>query len=162
MNFCPPALAFCQTETHNDETQYAGKDNEALETAIDQEIHAFLNLLEHKYISTDREFRPVDMARKVQYLTLDVITSLAFGQKFGYIDQDTDVHSYIQITEDSMPVMMVLSLFPVLAKTLQTKLFRWLMPSERDRVGFGAFIRYNIPCVVCHHSRQSNTLTRLT
>ncbi|ERS98938.1 hypothetical protein HMPREF1624_04131 [Sporothrix schenckii ATCC 58251] len=119
---------------------YGGKDNDSLEAAMDKEILAFVDLLERKYISTDTDYRPVDLARKVQYLTLDVITALAFSKRFGYTEQDADVYSYIKITEDSMPVMMFLSIFPGLAKVLQSPLFRRLMPSEHDRVGFGRFI----------------------
>jgi len=39
-----------------------------------------------------------------------------------------------------MPVMMILTVIPSLARLLQTKLLRRLMPSEHDRVGFGKFI----------------------
>lgn len=119
---------------------YAGKDNESLEAAMDKEILVFVDLLERKYISTDTEYRPVDLARKVQYLTLDVITALAFSKRFGYTEQDTDLYSYIKITEDSMPVMMFLSIFPWLAQVLQSRVFRRLLPSEHDHVGFGRFI----------------------
>lgn len=119
---------------------YAGKDNENLEKAMDTEISVFIDLIERKYISTETDYRPVDLARKVQYLTLDVITALAFSKRFGYTEQDTDMYSYIKITEESMPVMMFLSIFPSLALVLQSPLFRRLMPSEHDRVGFGKFI----------------------
>ena len=109
---------------------------------MDKEILIFIDLIERKYISTETEYRPVDLARKVQYLTLDVITALAFSKRFGYTEQDTDLYSYIKITEDSMPVMMFLSIFPSLALVLQSPLFRRLLPSEHDRVGFGKFISY--------------------
>ena len=120
--------------------QYAGKENEALESTIDNEVLSFIELIERKYVSEDGHYCPMDLSKKAQYFTLDVITSLAFGQKFGYLEQDTDVHSYIKMTEDSMPVMMVLSVIPALARLLQTRLLRRLMPSEHDRVGFGKFI----------------------
>lgn len=84
----------------------------------------------------------MDLCQKVQYLTLDIITSLAFGYHFGYIEQDADVHQYIKMTEQSMPAMMTLSVFPHLAKLLQSPLFRQAMPSEHDRVGFGKFIAW--------------------
>ncbi|KAK6224732.1 cytochrome P450 [Colletotrichum tabaci] len=119
---------------------YSGKENEDLEATIDRQIQAFIRLIEEKYVSTADYFRPMDLCRKVQYLTLDVITSLAFGYHFGYVEQDADVHQYIQMTEKSMPVMMTLSVFPLLAKWLQSPLFRRAMPSEHDRVGFGKFI----------------------
>lgn len=111
-----------------------------MESTIDREVLSFVNLIERKYVSEGGQYRPMDLSKKAQYFTLDVITSLAFGQKFGYLDQDTDVHAYIKMTEDNMPVMMILSVFPALARLLQTRLLRWLMPSEHDVVGFGKFI----------------------
>ncbi|OLN97575.1 Pisatin demethylase 4 [Colletotrichum chlorophyti] len=119
---------------------YSGKENEAMEATIDSQIHALVRLLEERYLSTAGAFRPMDLCRKVHYLTLDVITSLAFGYHFGYLEQDADLHHYIQMTEESMPVMMILTVFPQLAKIFQSPLFRRAMPSERDRVGFGKFI----------------------
>ncbi|KAL0933071.1 cytochrome P450 [Colletotrichum truncatum] len=120
--------------------KYSGKENENLEFTIDKQINSFVQLIEEKYVSTPTVFRPMDICRKIQYLTLDVITSLAFGYHFGYLERDTDVHHYIQMTEESMPVMMTLTVFPNLAKLLQSPLFRRVMPSEHDRVGFGKFI----------------------
>lgn len=127
--------------------QYSGKDNEKLEPTIDAQILSFTRLLSSKYLSscdgpgTDgRVFRPVDLARKLQYLTLDVITSLAFGERFGFVDEDRDVHRYIEMTEQNMPVMLVLGCLPKLAVALQSPFFRWLLPSEHDRLGFGKFI----------------------
>ena len=99
-----------------------------------------MQLIEDKYLSTNGECRPMDLAMKVQYLTLDVISSLAFGKKFGHIETDSDVYGYIQITAASMPVMLVLTVFPTLAKLMQSPLLRRVMPSEHDRVGFGKFI----------------------
>jgi hypothetical protein len=43
-------------------TQYAGKENEGLEAAIDAQISEFIGLIERKYLSTDAEFRPIDLA----------------------------------------------------------------------------------------------------
>ncbi|CAI0642619.1 unnamed protein product [Colletotrichum noveboracense] len=119
---------------------YSGKENEGLESTVDIQIQSLVRLIEEKYVSTAVNFRPVDLCRKIQYLTLDIITSLAFGYHFGYLEQDADVHRYIQTTEESMPVMMTLTVFPQLAKLLQSPLFRRAMPSEHDRVGFGQFI----------------------
>lgn len=82
----------------------------------------------------------MDLAIKIHYLTLDTITALAFGERFGYLEQDSDLHQYIQMTEASMPAMMVLSVLPKLTMLLQSPLFRWAVPSEHDRVGFGKFI----------------------
>lgn len=120
--------------------QYAGKENKGLERGIDKGIMAFIDLIERKYVSEGAIYRPMDLARKAQYLTLDIIGDLAFGKNFGHIEQDNDVFNYIEQTEASMPVMMLVGVFPMLARMAQSKLLRRFMPSENDPHGFGKFI----------------------
>ncbi len=122
--------------------QYSGKENENLESTIDSEIMDVIGLIERKYTSDEYHFQPVDIATISQYFTLDVITSLAFGRNFGHIKNDADVYSYVKITEDSMPIMLMLTIFPFLTKILQSRLMRGLLPSEKDPAGFGRFISY--------------------
>lgn len=101
---------------------------------------AFIDLIERKYVSEGAIFRPMDLARKSQHLTLDVIGELAFGTNFGHIEQDKDVFEYIKQTEASMPAMMLVSVFPVIARIVQSKLLKRFMPSEKDPHGFGKII----------------------
>jgi hypothetical protein len=122
--------------------QYAGKENEGLERGIDKGIMAFIGLIERDYVSEGAIFRPMDLARKAQYLTLDIIGDIAFGSDFGHLTQDADVHEYIARTEASMPAMMIVSVLPVLARVMQLPLLRRFMPSEKDPHGFGKFIGY--------------------
>jgi hypothetical protein len=121
-------------------TQYSGKENEALESTIDKQITSFIDLIDSKYISTTSTFRPLDFARIAQFFTLDVISDVAFGRAFGFLTTDSDVHDYIKITEESMPIMMVISVNPWIANLMQTRLFSSLLPSEKDKLGFGKFI----------------------
>jgi len=111
-----------------------------MEGTIDMEIAKLIHLLETKYISTSQDYRPVDFAEKASFFTLDVISELAFGQAFGYLDQDADVYDYLKITQTFIPIMMVLGDIPYLATALQSKYLRGLLPSESDKLGFGAFI----------------------
>ncbi|KKY36053.1 putative benzoate 4-monooxygenase cytochrome p450 [Diaporthe ampelina] len=119
---------------------YAGKENEGLELGIDKGIMAFIHLIERDYVSEGAIYRPMDLARKAQYLTLDIIGDIAFGSNFGHLTQDADVHEYIKRTEASMPAMMIVSVLPVLARLMQSPLLRRFMPSENDPHGFGKFI----------------------
>ncbi|KAH6691663.1 benzoate 4-monooxygenase cytochrome P450 [Plectosphaerella plurivora] len=119
---------------------YSGKDIEGLEAAVDGQILALVRLIDTRYISSQADFRPMDLAMKTQYLTLDVITTVSFGGAFGFLEMDEDVHSYIEMTEKSMPMMLFLSVLPGLAAFMQSPIFRRFMPSERDHVGFGQFI----------------------
>lgn len=120
--------------------QYAGKENEGLEGGIDKGIMALVDMIERKYVSEGAIYRPMDLARKSQYLTLDIIGELAFGKDFGHLAEDKDIFGYIDQTEASMPVMMLVGVFPVLARLAQSSLLRRFMPSENDPHGFGKFI----------------------
>ncbi|KAL7816072.1 cytochrome P450 [Trichoderma aethiopicum] len=94
---------------------YAGRDVDDIEPKIDNNIRDFMRLLA-RY--ADRRI-PVDLGRKVQYFTLDVISDLAYGAPFGFVETDTDVYEYIQTTEKNLPMVM------------------GLLPSTKDRLGFG-------------------------
>ncbi|KAE8453907.1 hypothetical protein EG329_007683 [Mollisiaceae sp. DMI_Dod_QoI] len=119
---------------------YSGKENESMEATIDKQIQNLVNLIERKYLSTSTEFRPMDLGQKGQFFTLDVISDLAFGKAFGYLEQDDDVFDYIKITDQYIPAMLVMANIPWLARLTHTRLFRNLLPKESDKLGFGAFI----------------------
>jgi len=111
-----------------------------MEGSIDAQIEKLVHLIETKYLSTSHNYRPIEFGEKVSFFTLDVISDLAFGNPFGYLEQDGDVYDYLKITQSYVPVMMVLADIPSLADVLHSRLFRGLLPSESDKLGFGAFI----------------------
>ncbi|PKS13186.1 hypothetical protein jhhlp_000531 [Lomentospora prolificans] len=119
---------------------YSGKENLSMEGTIDTQIAKLVHLIERKYLSTADEYRPMDFAEKGQFFTLDVISDLAFGHAFGYMDRDADEFGYIKITKAFIPVMLLLADVPTLAKMLHSRLLRGLLPKESDKLGFGAFI----------------------
>jgi len=111
-----------------------------MEATIDKQIGIFVDLIERKYLSTAKEYRPMDLGMKGQFFTLDVISDLAFGKAFGYLERDEDVFDYIKIIEKYIPVMLIMGNVPWLARLTHTRLFRGLLPKESDKLGFGAFI----------------------
>ncbi|KAH8175174.1 cytochrome p450 domain-containing protein [Sarocladium implicatum] len=119
---------------------YSGKENESMERTVNEHIARFIDLLEAKYLSSEDQYRPVDIAQKIQFFTLDVISDLAFGQAFGYVEQDADVFDFIKITKSFFPVALVMANLPVVVSILHSHLFRGILPKETDSLGFGAFI----------------------
>lgn len=119
---------------------YSGKENLSMESTIETEIARLIDLIERKYISTPKDYRPMDFGEKAQYFTLDVISDLAFGEPLGYLEKDEDVYDYIKITTASIPAMLTLGSIPTLANIIQSRFLRWLLPKETDKIGFGAFI----------------------
>lgn len=119
---------------------YGGKDVDDLHDQIDKQVAGLVSLLETKYLSTDTDFRPVDLARKVQYFTLDVISALAFGKELGYLAGDDDLHGYIKTTESTLPIMLATALVPWFLYTIQSPRLKWLIPNVRSIVGIGTVV----------------------
>ncbi len=116
-----------------------------MEGTIDMHVAKLVSLISSKYMSTNKEYRPFDFALRAQFFTLDVISDLAFGHPFGYIDADDDVFDYIKTTASAIPVIIMLGNLPWLARAIQSRFLRGLLPKATDKVGFGAFIGYFLP-----------------
>src|SRR5436305_13204333 len=97
-----------------------------------------IHLINHKYISDESHFRPLDFARVAQFLTLDVITAIAFGKSFGYCNNDEDRYDYIKTTEASFPILAFVTALPMLGRLFTSTVFRtFVMPNANDKIGLG-------------------------
>ncbi|RDW73551.1 hypothetical protein BP6252_07458 [Coleophoma cylindrospora] len=119
---------------------YSGKENEDLEATIDRNIQALIGLIKTKYLSTDLESKPLDFGRKAQYLTLDVISDVAYRGAFGYLATDSDMYDYIKETEKVLPAALMVTVFPWLNWVLQLSIMKAVMPSDKDPLGLGKII----------------------
>jgi hypothetical protein len=90
-----------------------------------------------KYLSTKAEFKLIDFAQKAQFFTLDVISDIAFGREFGYLANDKNMFSYIKTTKDTIPVMVLVGALPWLAQILHSRLFKSLLPTDKDEYRLG-------------------------
>lgn len=116
---------------------YSGKENLDLEPAIDQYVGHLVNLLRSKYMSTDERIVPVDLAEKVQFFTLDVISGVGLGRSFGMLKTDTDVDEYGKSSDEGLMLnaklfalgMSRLAHLPIIGAVLG--------PSPKDKSGFG-------------------------
>ena len=83
---------------------YAGKENPMLEQDIDDCVRDLIQLIDTKYVSTPSErIVQMDLARKIQYFTTDVISKLAMDNKFHDLRDDKDNHGYITEFENTVP-----------------------------------------------------------
>ncbi|KAK4466256.1 putative cytochrome P450 E-class, group I [Cladorrhinum samala] len=110
---------------------YSGKDVDSLDPAVDQRIADFVSLIENKYLSTEREFRPMDLAQKAQFLTLDVISDLAIGKCFECLNNDRDVYGQIAFFTNSLPLVVAMSVVPASLVLLQNPIARALLPKDK-------------------------------
>ncbi|KAF2644597.1 pisatin demethylase [Massarina eburnea CBS 473.64] len=119
---------------------YAGKENPGLEASIDRHVKELVQLIGRKYAApadSTKSNKPMDLATKIQFFTLDVISDIGTGHAFGDLQADSDVHSYIASSELGLRISNQayglgtswLSEIPILGKAIS--------PSEKDASGFG-------------------------
>lgn len=97
-----------------------------------------VHLIRSKYLSTAHSARAFDLAQKIQYLTLDVISAVGFGKAFGDLQADADLNSFAASSETGLQYMafiVALGLGPWLVRF--PSLARLVGPAETDATGFG-------------------------
>ena len=121
---------------------YSGKENPRLESDIDGRVRDLINLIERKYVCTEKTPGiQMDLARKVQFFTLDVISALAFDQPFGDLVVDEDKFDYIKCTEEALHTMLLMTELPEVRSFLEkSSLVKLLAPSAKDKIGLGRII----------------------
>ena len=141
---------FCERDDarHNERRSklipgYSGRENDHLEKQMDDRIVDFCTLIEQNYTSSPSEFRPVDLARICSYLTLDVITTLAFGDTMGFLAHDDDINGYLANQKTMLPIFEWLSTLPVIEKLLRNKwISKRVMPKKTDKTGVGLLLNF--------------------
>jgi hypothetical protein len=104
-------------------------------------VQGLIGLLRQKYISTADSFKPVDMARKIGFFTMDVITDLAFAKPFGNLENDKDMYDYIQSTEAMVPIGLKMTAIPALRALFQTEwISKAVFPRDTSEIGIGKLL----------------------
>lgn len=117
---------------------YAGTGNPNFERDIDTVMWDVVNLIDNKYLSRNGNTRPFDHSAVMQYLTLDVVTSLSLGKAFGFVKEDKDIYEYCQTMWGNFPVMNFLMSYPPIISLLSLPAVqRNTAPSMKDRAGLG-------------------------
>ncbi|KAF2493238.1 putative P450 monooxygenase [Lophium mytilinum] len=121
---------------------YSGKENMYLEHDIDERLLQVLGLIRSKYVSTDTEYRPMDLARVTTFFTLDVISTIAFGKSFGFLVTDEDPFDYLKQLHVFLPAIMLFSVFPDVQKIMRLPLIQRLAPQATDVTGLGKIMGF--------------------
>lgn len=101
----------------------------------------YIALIRRKYISRGSDLRPMDLARKMAFFTMDVTTDIAFGQCWGCLAKDEDVDDWFASAELLLPNAIMVSTIPWLAKLFQVPVIgRLVMPSDKDKTGAGRLL----------------------
>jgi cytochrome P450 len=118
---------------------YAGKDNAHLEQDVDEQLQKFFDLVNSKYLSRPEEgvFRTVDLSRITSFFTLDIISKIAFGQTFGFLERDEDPFGYLENLKQFLPAIIVFGVYTELTKILKISLMKAALPKSTDKRGLG-------------------------
>lgn len=112
-----------------------------MEKRVDAVVRSFIDLVERKYTSTPGNLRPMDFGERSIMFTLDVATSVTFGETWGCLQKDSDVNKYIESSESVLDMFGVLSSMPWLVYVTHAWPFNLMMPGEEDSVGFGKLMK---------------------
>ncbi|CAJ2501911.1 Uu.00g047640.m01.CDS01 [Anthostomella pinea] len=119
---------------------YGGRETPVLETGIDDQIRALVNLLARKYAGDvgPGKQRLVEFAELASYFSMDVITRSAFGEEFGYLKTDSDIYGFLAGVRETWPGLAVALDLPWMRKVLFSKTYlRYLGPKTTDTGGLG-------------------------
>lgn len=82
----------------------------------------------------------MELAKKIQYFTLDVISSVGLGTAFGMLTSDKDVSNFIRSTEEGLYIASVFMALGMSWLTQVPWLGKFLAPSTKDPSGFGKML----------------------
>jgi len=123
---------------------YSGRDTPDLEVGVNELVNTLISTIGSRY-ATSTPSAPVppllDMGKVSCYFTLDVITRLAFGKEFGYLDEEKDHYGFLGSLHDLWPQMSTCADVPWIRKFLFSPTFLALAgPKPTDKAGFGALM----------------------
>lgn len=120
---------------------YSGRETgAALEHGVDRQITRLIELLHRKYAVAGDEAPLLDIGRTTNFFTMDVITKLAFGHEFGYLEEK-DLHGFLQEVQSLWPTMSTVADVPYIRRIIFSKPFLKLFgPRPTDSHGFGSLM----------------------
>ncbi|KAM7198208.1 Pisatin demethylase [Naviculisporaceae sp. PSN 640] len=119
---------------------YSGRDIENIEPAIDLRVQDFLDLIRNKYLSTPQKITPMDLSKKMQFFTLDVLSTVGLGKSFGMLVADRDISEFVKSGEDGMLTANMFLALGLSGLAQMPFIGKFILPSPRDSKGMGKLV----------------------
>ncbi|KAK8165363.1 cytochrome P450 [Phyllosticta citrichinensis] len=116
---------------------YSGKDTTPLEKSVDECLVQLFDFIKTHHVSSDKKYVKADLARITTFFTLDVISTVAFGKQFGFMESNTDPFGYIEHIQEAFPFMHILMLYPEINNILRIPFIQRLLPDATSKSGMG-------------------------
>jgi cytochrome P450 len=79
----------------------------------------------------------MDLAKKTQFFTLDVISALGTGRAFGMLTADADIDAYVRSADEGMRAANAAAALGLAWLAQAPVVGRWIAPAPTDKSGFG-------------------------
>lgn len=138
---------------------YAGKDIEGVEAAVDERIAHFVEKIEERWVSKPGTTKVFDIAKRIQFLTLDMISQLCFGRDLGFVEADKDAFDFQATVEMQMPIVGLFSIIVELSHLYYLLsgipwIRKVIVPSAGDKIGIGPIMAVSMPSLDCSIGRH--------
>ncbi|KAK5070160.1 hypothetical protein LTR64_001997 [Lithohypha guttulata] len=142
---------------------YSGKDNLTLERDLDDCILDLCNLIESRYAvdaaAESSQLKPMDLARKIQYFTVDVMSKVSLGLNFHDLRDDNDNFEYINEIETMFPKIFSTCCTPrVLMFLTDIRFLKLFAPQATAKLGMGKVLAITQKLVAEHFDAEKNVV----
>ncbi|KAH8651131.1 cytochrome P450 [Xylariales sp. PMI_506] len=134
---------------------YNGRDNVDIEGGIDAQIAKLKEMIRRHYISIPEQTIKADLIWIIRFFTLDVISSLAYGEPFGYLEANKDLFDFNKQVNDMNKTMNVIVDTPILRMIINSPVGAYFMPKTTDKSGMGKLIAIGQEFVQNHFDTDS-------
>lgn len=85
-----------------------------------------------------RSGETLDFCVWIEFAAYDIISAVAFGAPFGFLEKGIDLHGLARAKEIGLPLFGIASKIPLVRKLLCSPLLGGLLPKPGDKKGIGA------------------------
>lgn len=120
---------------------YSGRDGVNLEASVDRTTLYLVETIRQRYLTVGDKVREVDFGTFIRYFTMDLITDVGYGQRFGFLDGKDEEYRYTESVEKLTPLIAFIGEVPLLRRFFVSPLTApFFAPSGKDKYGFGKII----------------------
>ena len=121
---------------------FSGRGVEDAEPIVDHFLQNWIAQISEQWASEPGTTKPFNIGRRIEYLTVDIISRICLGKEFGCVESDEDKFGFLQAVEVGTKASLPTSIFQELQTFYQLltriPLFhRLIVPSKCDKSGVG-------------------------
>ncbi|KUI71671.1 Pisatin demethylase [Cytospora mali] len=120
---------------------YGGRETLAMEPIVDTFMELAVQYFRDRCAKDPEATTVVNLAHVVNYLTLDIITRVAFGKELGFLQNDTDMYGLLAADRLALKTYTIPISVPWLRDITTSRWFLKLLgPKPTDKTGLGVAI----------------------